>query len=95
LTTDTNSYVHPSISADGHNIAASQLQGKFEIAIAPAGSPEKLTPIKLPSNLSTWGWDWTPDAQLLVVQGPDIRMLNPAGGDRVVFPPNPAIPWIR
>src|SRR5258707_813973 len=85
LTTDTNGYVHPSISADGHNIAASQLQGKFEIAIAPAGSPEKLTPIKLPSNLSTWGWDWTPDAQLLVVQGPDIRMLNPAGGDRVVF----------
>src|SRR6267143_964989 len=85
LTTDTNGYVHPSISADGHNIAASQLQGKFEIAIAPAGSPEKLTPIKLPSNLSTWGWDWTPDAQILVVQGPDIRMLNPAGGDRVVF----------
>jgi Tol biopolymer transport system component len=85
LTTDTNDYVHPSISADGQSIAASQVHGKFEIAIAPAGSPEKLTPIKLPSNLATWGWDWTPDAQLLVVQGPDIRMVNPAGGDRVVF----------
>jgi eukaryotic-like serine/threonine-protein kinase len=85
LTTDTNGYIHPSISADGQSIAASQVQGKFEIAVAPAGSPEKLTPIKLPSNLSTWGWDWTPDAQLLVVQGPDIRMVNPAGGDRVVF----------
>jgi eukaryotic-like serine/threonine-protein kinase len=85
LTTDTNDYIHPNISADGRSIAASQVQGKFEIAIAPAGSPEKLTPIKLPSNLPTWGWDWTPDAQLLVVQGPDIRMLNPAGGDRVVF----------
>jgi eukaryotic-like serine/threonine-protein kinase len=85
LTTDTNDYVHPSISADGQSIAASQVHGKFEIAIAPAGSPEKLTPIKLSSNLSTWGWDWTPDGQLLVVQGPDIRMVNPAGGDRVVF----------
>jgi serine/threonine protein kinase/dipeptidyl aminopeptidase/acylaminoacyl peptidase len=85
LTTDTNDYVHPSISADGQSIAASQIHGKFEIAIAPAGSPEKLTPIKLPSNLPTWGWDWTPDAQLLVVQGADIRMVNPADGDRVVF----------
>jgi serine/threonine protein kinase/Tol biopolymer transport system component len=85
LTTDTNDYVHPSISADGQSIAASQVQGKFEIAIAPAGSPEKLTPIKLSSNLSTWSWDWTPDGQLLVVQGPDIRLVNPAGGDRVVF----------
>ena len=85
LTTDTNDYVHPSISVDGRSIAASQVRGKFEIAVAPAGSPEKLTPIKLSSNLSTWGWDWTPDAQLLVVQGPDIRMVNPAGGDRVVF----------
>jgi serine/threonine protein kinase len=85
LTTDTNDYVHPNISADGQSIAASQVQGKFEIAIAPAGSPEKLTPIKLPSNLPAWSWDWTPDAQILVVQGPDIRMVNPAGGSRVVF----------
>ena len=85
LTTDTNDYVHPSISADGQSIAASQVQGKFEIAIAPAGSPEKLTPIKLPSNLPAWSWDWTPDAQILVDQGPDIRLVNPAGGSRVVF----------
>ena len=85
LTTDTNAYIHPSISADGRSIAASQVQGKFEIAVAPAGSPEKLTPIKLPSNLATWGWSWTPDAQILVVQGHDIRMVNPAGGDRIVF----------
>jgi eukaryotic-like serine/threonine-protein kinase len=85
LTTDTNDYVHPNVSADGQSIAASQVQGKYEIAIAPAGSPEKLTPIKLPSNLPAWSWDWTPDAQLLVVQGPDIRMVNPTGGSRVVF----------
>ena len=85
LTTDTNDYVHPSISADGQTIAASQVQGKYQIEVAPAGSPEKLTPIKLPSNLPSWSWDWTPDSQLLVIQGPDIRMVNPRGGDRVVF----------
>jgi len=85
LTTDTNDYVHPNISADGQSIAASQVQGKFEIAIAPAGSPEKLTPIKLPSNLPVWSWDWTPDGQILVVQGPDIRIVNPVGGDRIIF----------
>ena len=85
LTTDTNDYVHPNISADGQSIAANQVQGKFEINTAPAGSPEKLSPIKLPSNLPTWGWDWTPDGQLLVVQDPDIRIVSPAGGGRVVF----------
>jgi Tol biopolymer transport system component len=85
LTTDTNDYIHPNISADGQSIAASQVQGKFEIAVAPASSPEKLTPVKLPSNLATWGWDWTPDGQLLAIQGPDILMVNPAGGDRIIF----------
>ena len=85
LTTDTNDYIHPNISADGQSIAASQVQGKFEIAIAPADSPDKLSPIKLPSNLPVWSWGWTPDGQILVVQGPDVRMVNPAGGDRVVF----------
>jgi Tol biopolymer transport system component len=85
LTTDTNDYVHPSISADGQNIAASQVHPKYEIQIAPAASPEKLTPVKLASNLPTWSWNWTPDSQLLIIQGPDIRMVNPSGGNRVVF----------
>jgi serine/threonine protein kinase/Tol biopolymer transport system component len=85
LTSDTNDYFHPSLAADGQSVAANQSQSKAEIEIAPAASPEKLTPIKLPSNLPAWSWDWTPDGQLLVVQGPDIRMVNPSGGDRVVF----------
>ena len=85
LTTDTNDYFHPSLAADGQTIAANQSQSKAQIEIAPAGSPEKLSPIKLPSNLPAWSWDWTPDGQLLVVQGPDIRIVNPTGGDRVIF----------
>jgi len=85
LTPDTNEYFHPSLSADGQSIAANQSQSKFQIEIAPAGSLDKFTPLKLPSNLPIWSWDWTPDAQLLLVQGPDIRLVNPVGENRVVF----------
>jgi len=85
LTTDTNDYFHPSLAADGQSIAANQSQAKDQIEIAPAGSLDNLIPLKLPSNLPFWSMDWTPDSQLLVVQGPDIRMVNPAGGNRVVF----------
>jgi serine/threonine protein kinase/Tol biopolymer transport system component len=85
LTTDTNDYFHPSLAADGQSIAANQSQAKDQIEIAPAGSLDNFTPLKLPSNLPFWSMDWTPDSQLLVVQGPDIRLVNPAGGNRVVF----------
>jgi serine/threonine protein kinase len=85
LTTDTNDYFHPSLAADGQSIAANQSQAKDQIEIAPAGSLDNFTPVKLPSNLPFWSMDWTPDSQILVVQGPDIRMVNPAGGNRVVF----------
>jgi len=85
LTTDTNSYFHPSISADGQTIAANQSQGRVQIEIAPAGSLESFTPVNLNSNLPFWATDWAPDSQLLVLQGPEIRMVNPAGGSRVVF----------
>ena len=85
LTTDTNEYFHPSISADGQSIAANQSQRKYQIQIAPAASPQNFGPLTLPSNLRVWGWDWTPDGQLLIAQDPDIRIVNPAGGDRVVF----------
>jgi eukaryotic-like serine/threonine-protein kinase len=85
LTTDTNNYFHPSISADGQIIAANQAQAKVQIEVAPAGSPENFTPINLGSNLPFWSTDWTSDSQILIIQGPDIRVVNPAGGNRVVF----------
>ncbi|HEX4545581.1 MAG TPA: protein kinase [Candidatus Acidoferrum sp.] len=85
LTTDTNEYFHPSLAADGQRIAANQSQMKTQIQIAPAGSLDNFSPVSLPSNLPFWGLDWTPEGQLLVVQGPDIRLVNPRGGDRVVF----------
>jgi eukaryotic-like serine/threonine-protein kinase len=85
LTTDTNDYYHPSLAADGKSIAANQSQTKVQLEIAPVGSLDSFNPLKLSSNLAFWSWDWTPDAQILLAQGPDIRMVNPSGGNRVVF----------
>jgi len=85
LTTDTNNYFHPSLSANGQTIAANQSQGKVQIEIAPAGSLDNFTPLNLNSNLPFWSTDWTADSQILVIQGPNIRIVNPAGGNRVVF----------
>jgi serine/threonine protein kinase len=85
LTTDTNDYFHPSLSADGQSIAANQSQAKYQVEIAPAGSLENFNPLKLPSTLPIRNWDLTPDAQVLLIQGSDIRIVNPSGGDRVIF----------
>ena len=85
LTTDTNDYFHPSLSADGQFIAANQSQTKYQVEIAPAGSLESFNALKLPSTLPLRSWDLTPDAQVLLIQGPDVRMVNPSGGDRVIF----------
>ena len=85
LTTDTNDYFHPSLSADGQSIAANQSQAKYQIEIAPAGSVDNFNSVKLPSNLPIWSWGWAPDSQILLIQAPDIRMVSPGGGDRVVF----------
>jgi serine/threonine protein kinase/sugar lactone lactonase YvrE len=85
LTTDTNNYFHPSLSADGQIIAANQSQGRVQIEIAPAGSLENFTPLNLNSTLPFWSTDWTADSQILVIQGPDIRIVSPQGGNRVVF----------
>ena len=84
LTTDTNLYLYPSIAADGRTIAASQAQFKFELDVAPASSPDSIRAVPLSSRLSIWRWDWTPDGRLLVPQGPDLRIVNPAGGENVV-----------
>src|SRR5437867_537115 len=85
LTTDTNDYFHPSLSADGQSIAANQSQAKYQVEIAPAGSRENFNPLKLPSSLLIRSWDLAPDSQVLLIQGSDIRLVNPSGGDRVIF----------
>ena len=85
LTTDTNDYFHPSVSADGRSIVASQVRGQFQIEVAPAGSPDALQPVPLASRRDIWRWDWAADGRLLIPQTPDIRLVNPAGGETVLF----------
>jgi len=85
LTTDTNDYLYPSISSDGRTIAASQAQLKFQLAVAPAASPDSLQPVRLSSELGIYRWDWMPDGHLVFPQGGDIRIIAPSGGETVVI----------
>jgi Tol biopolymer transport system component len=84
LTTDTNRYLHPSLASDGHTIAASQAQLKFELGVAPASSPDSVQAVPLSSRLSIWRWDWTPDGRLVIPQGPDVRIVSTTGSESVV-----------
>jgi serine/threonine protein kinase/Tol biopolymer transport system component len=85
LTTDTNDYFHPSISADGRSIVASQVHGQFQIEVARATTPDAVQPVPLASRRDIWGWDWAADGRLVIPQTPDIRLVNPTGGETVLF----------
>jgi len=85
LTTDTNDYFHPSVSADGRSIVASQVHGQFQIQVAPASTPDAMQPVPLASRRDIWGWDWAADGRLVIPQTPDIRLVNPTGGETVLF----------
>jgi Tol biopolymer transport system component len=85
LTTDTNDYFHPSISADGRSIVVSQVHRHSDLGIAPANSPDAVQPVPLASRRDFWRWDWTADGRLVIPQTPDVRMVNPAGGETVLL----------
>jgi eukaryotic-like serine/threonine-protein kinase len=85
LTTDTNDYFHPSISADGRSIVVSQIQSQVGLEVAPASSPDAVQPVPLASHRDFWRWDWASDGRLIVPQTPDIRLVNPSGGETVLF----------
>ena len=85
LTTDTNDYFHPSVSGDGRSIVVSQVQGDMQIQVAPASSPDAVQPVPLASHRDVWAWDWASDGRLLIPQTPDIRLVNPTGGETVLL----------
>jgi eukaryotic-like serine/threonine-protein kinase len=85
LTSDTNDYFHPSISADGRSIVASQVHRNLQIEVAAANSPDAVQPVPLASHRDVWRWDWAADGRLVIPQIPDIRLVNPAGGETVLF----------
>jgi serine/threonine protein kinase len=92
LTADTNNYGAQTISKDGKTLAAIQSRVRFELGVAPAAEPDKLTAVPLESQSPIWRWDWTGDNKLILPQAGEIKIVNPAGGEKVVFSDNKHIP---
>jgi len=84
LTNDTNYYLHPLLSADGKSIVAIQSTPHYQLQIADTSKPDAIQAVNFSSNLSYSGWSWSQDGRLLVAQGPDIRLVNPSGGETVL-----------
>ncbi len=86
LTMDTNSYFHPSASADGKSLVVSARQYNYQLAVAPAANPDALQPVSLMmSNQPIWRWDWMSEGKLVIPQGGDIRLVGTSGGETVLL----------
>ncbi|MGC1493088.1 MAG: protein kinase [Candidatus Acidiferrum sp.] len=85
ITSDTNSYVFPTISSDNHTIVASQAQPDYQIEVASAAQPDDVHPVSLSMSSTVWNWDWTSDGRIVFAQIPDIRVVKPEGGETVVY----------
>ncbi|MBS1842147.1 MAG: protein kinase [Acidobacteria bacterium] len=92
ITADTNSYAHPSIAANFQSFVAAQVQTRTDFSIAPANSPQDAHTLVLSSKQAFWWWDWMPDGKLLVPQGGEVRVVNPAGGESLVFSDSMEVP---
>jgi eukaryotic-like serine/threonine-protein kinase len=92
LTTDTNDYFHPSVSADGKVIAAEESQFIYELSVAPASNPDELQRVALMSHQPIYHWNWMPDGKLIVPQGDELRLVNPDGGETVLISGDKRIP---
>ena len=66
LTADTNNYGAQTISKDGKTLAAIQSKVRFELGVAPAAEPDKLTAVPLASQSPIWRWDWAADNKLII-----------------------------
>jgi eukaryotic-like serine/threonine-protein kinase len=85
LTTDTNTYLHPSVSADGKLIAATESKYVFSLGVAPASRPDEVKPVQLMSHLNIWQWNWMPDGKLIIPQGGDVKAVDLGGGETVLL----------
>jgi eukaryotic-like serine/threonine-protein kinase len=85
LTNDTTFYSHAALSADGKTIVAIQSTPHFDLQIASASMPGGVKNVKLSSNVGYWEWNWTENGHLLLTQGPDIREVDPNGGETVIL----------
>jgi serine/threonine protein kinase len=88
LTADTNNYGEQTISKDGKTLAAIQSRLRFDLGIAPANEPDKLTVVPLSSRLPIWGWSWTTDGKLVLPQSGDIKLVSMNGAEKVLLSDN-------
>jgi eukaryotic-like serine/threonine-protein kinase len=92
LTTDTNSYFRPSVSADGKSIVAGESQFVYQLQVGPVSKVDDLQRVPLSSDQSIWQWNWMPDGTLLIPQGGDIRRVGTTGGETVVLSDKKHVP---
>src|SRR5579859_2984422 len=92
ITADTNSYTKPSVAANSKSFVATQVQTHFDFSIAPAHSPEEAHPLVLSSKQAIWRWDWTQDGKLALPQGGEIHIVNPPGGENLIFSGEKEVP---
>jgi eukaryotic-like serine/threonine-protein kinase len=85
LTTDTNTYLHPSVSADGKMVAATASKSIFSLGLAPTTKPDELKPVQLMSQLNIWQWNWMPNGKLIIPQGGELKLVDPAGAESVLL----------
>jgi len=85
LTTDTNTYLHPSVSVDGKLIAATESKYVFSLSVAPTSKPDELKPVQLMSQLNIWQWNWMPDGKLVIPQGGDVKLVDLAGSENILL----------
>src|SRR5882724_5941429 len=92
ITADTNTYFHPSLAANAKSFVATQAQSRVDFFIAPANSPQEAHPLVLSSKQPLWRWDWTADENVVLPQGGEIRIVNPAGGESLILSDAKEIP---
>jgi eukaryotic-like serine/threonine-protein kinase len=85
LTTDTNDYLQPSVSADGKSVVATQDRVTLTLLVAPAPSPDQTQAVPLSSQQPFWGWNWTSDGRLIIPQGGDVRLVGTTGGETLLL----------
>ncbi len=85
VTNDTTDYGHVALSADGKSIIAIQSTPRFEMQVASMSTPDDVHKVTFSSTLPYWGWNWSDNERLIVAQGPDIRVIDPKGGETVLL----------
>jgi serine/threonine protein kinase/Tol biopolymer transport system component len=85
LTNDTTYYSHVALAADGKSIVAIQSEPRHEMQIASVTSPDAVHKVNFSSNVGYFGWGWGEGGKILVAQGPDVREVDPNGGETVIL----------